>query len=44
MGDTPHGSTEYYTVFAVGMVLFVMTLLMNIVSQWMLNKMREKYE
>ncbi|WP_339908132.1 phosphate ABC transporter permease subunit PstC [Symmachiella dynata] len=44
MGDTPHGSTEYYTVFAVGLLLFAMTLLMNIVSQWMLSKMREKYE
>lgn len=44
MGDTPRGSVEYSTIFAVGLLLFLMTLSMNVVSQWMLSKMREKYE
>lgn len=43
MGDTPHGSIEYKTIFAVGMVLFVMTLLMNIASMWIKERYREVY-
>jgi phosphate transport system permease protein len=33
LGDTPTGTLEYQTIFAVGMVLFTMTLLLNIASQ-----------
>ncbi len=43
MGDTPFGSIEYKTIFAVGMVLFIMTLLMNIVSLWIKERYREVY-
>jgi len=43
MGDTPHGSIEYKTIFAVGMVLFVMTLVMNIASMWIKERYREVY-
>ena len=32
LGDTPTGSLEYKTIFAVGMVLFVITLIFNILS------------
>jgi phosphate transport system permease protein len=32
LGDTPTGTLEYSTIFAVGMSLFVMTLVLNIVS------------
>ncbi|MEO0254205.1 MAG: phosphate ABC transporter permease subunit PstC [candidate division WOR-3 bacterium] len=32
LGDTPAGSLEYKTIFAVGMVLFVITLIFNILS------------
>jgi phosphate transport system permease protein len=44
LGDTPQGSLEFRTIFAVGMTLFVMTLLLNIVSQYLLHKFREVYE
>ncbi len=44
LGDTPHGSIEYKTIFAVGAVLFVMTLAMNIASQWIRKRFREVYE
>ena len=44
LGDTPYGSLEYRTIFAVGMTLFVMTLGLNVVSQWVLAKFREEYE
>ncbi|MFA4934889.1 MAG: phosphate ABC transporter permease subunit PstC [Candidatus Methanoperedens sp.] len=43
MGDTPYGSIEYKTIFAVGMVLFVMTLVMNIASMWIKERYREVY-
>ncbi len=44
LGDTPYGSLEYRTIFAVGMTLFLMTLILNIISQWVLKKFREEYE
>jgi len=44
MGDTPAGSIEYRTIFAVGFTLFVMTMSMNVVAQWILARMRERYE
>ncbi len=33
LGDTPAGGVEYQTCFAVGAVLFVMTLVMNIIGR-----------
>jgi phosphate transport system permease protein len=44
LGDTPQGSLEFRTIFAVGMTLFVMTLVLNIISQYLLHKFREVYE
>jgi phosphate transport system permease protein len=44
LGDTPHQSIEYHTIFAVGMLLFVITLIMNLVSQWVTRRFREVYE
>ncbi len=32
LGDTPAGSLEYKTIFAVGMSLFLMTLVLNLIS------------
>lgn len=44
LGDTPHQSIAYKTIFAVGMLLFVMTLVMNIVSYFITKRFRERYE
>jgi phosphate transport system permease protein len=44
LGDTPFGSLEYKTIFAVGMTLFLSTLLLNIISQWVLTRFREVYQ
>ena len=44
LGDTPHGSIGYQTIFAVGMTLFLITLAMNVFSQWLLARFREEYE
>ncbi|WP_203336352.1 phosphate ABC transporter permease subunit PstC [Nocardioides limicola] len=43
-GDISHGSTEYYTIFAVGSVLFVMTLGMNMIADFFVRRFRETYE
>lgn len=33
MGDNPFGTTPYYALYAVGLLLFLLTLLMNIISR-----------
>jgi phosphate transport system permease protein len=43
-GEAPHGTMEYKTIFAVGLTLFAITLLMNLVSNAVLAKYREVYE
>jgi phosphate transport system permease protein len=43
-GDVPTGSNEYKTIFAVGLTLFVMTLVMNLISIRLVRKYREIYE
>ena len=43
-GDAPYGTTIYYTLFAVGTTLFVMTLVLNIFSFWFVRRFREKYD
>ena len=43
-GDIPTGSTIYYTVFAVGALLFTITFTMNYFSTRLVRKFREAYE
>ena len=43
LGDTPQGTLEYRTIFAVGMLLFLMTLVLNLVSGWLRRRFREEY-
>lgn len=43
LGDVPHGSIEYQTIFAVGASLFIITLIMNLLAQYITNKYREEY-
>ena len=44
LGDTPADSLESRTLFAVATTLFVMTLGMNVVAQWVRRRFREAYE
>ncbi len=44
LGDVPHGSMEYRTIFAAGITLFAFTFLLNNLSFWLRKKYREKYE
>lgn len=43
-GDVVAGSTVYKSLFAVGLLLFCMTLLMNLISQWFVARYREVYQ
>jgi phosphate transport system permease protein len=43
LGDTPAGTLEYRTIFAVGMLLFVSTFVLNLFSNWLREKFREEY-
>ncbi|HJE01805.1 phosphate ABC transporter permease subunit PstC [Staphylococcus auricularis] len=42
-GDATFGSTVYYSIYAVGFTLFLFTLVMNIISQWITKRFREEY-
>lgn len=44
MGDTPAGSVEYLSLYAVAAALFVITLLTNILAQFIMRRYREVYQ
>jgi phosphate transport system permease protein len=43
LGDTPTGTLEYRTIFAVGMLLFVSTFILNLISNLLRERFREEY-
>jgi phosphate transport system permease protein len=43
LGDLPHNSLAYLTIFVAGLTLFVITLLFNLIAFWLRNKYREVY-
>lgn len=43
LGEAPVGSLEYNTIFAVGLLLFAMTFVMNILGFWIVRRFREVY-
>lgn len=43
-GDSPRGSLNFKTLYAVGAVLFLLTLALNIGSYWISNRFKEKYD
>ncbi|MCH9038405.1 MAG: phosphate ABC transporter permease subunit PstC [Chloroflexi bacterium] len=43
LGEAPHGSLEFNTIFAVGLLLFLMTLVMNLLGFWVVRRWRMKY-
>ncbi|MDG1114887.1 MAG: phosphate ABC transporter permease subunit PstC [Pseudomonadales bacterium] len=44
LGDTPAGTLSYQTLFAVGAVLFSMTLILNLIANAVMNRYRDVYE
>jgi phosphate transport system permease protein len=43
-GDLSYNSIDYNSIFAIGLVLFFMTLTLNIISQRVVKRYREVYE
>ncbi len=43
LGDTPHGTLEFRTIFAVGLVLFLFTLALNLLAMRIIERYREIY-
>jgi len=43
-GDLSYDSIDYDSIFAIGLVLFLSTLFLNIISQWIVKRFREVYE
>jgi phosphate transport system permease protein len=43
LGDTPHGTLEYHTIFVVGLTLFLITLVLNSLAMWLRERFRSVY-
>lgn len=43
LGDTPHGTLEYKTIFALGGALFVLTYFLNGISLWIRGRFQQVY-
>ena len=43
LGDLPHGSIGYQSIFAAGITLFIMTLMFNILGYVLRKRFREVY-
>jgi phosphate transport system permease protein len=43
LGDLPHGSIGYQTIFAAGLTLMLITLFFNVLGFWMRQRYRERY-
>ena len=43
LGDLPHGSVGYQTIFAAGLTLFLLTLVFNLIGLWMRKRFRRAY-
>ncbi len=42
-GDLSYNSIDYNSIFAIGAVLFLLTLALNLVSYWISERVREEY-
>ena len=42
--DVARGTTEFHSLFGVGLLLFLMTFVMNLCSQWVTRRFRKVYE
>jgi phosphate transport system permease protein len=43
-GDLSYGTIDYNSLFAIALMLFVMTLMLNLISQQIIRRYREVYE
>jgi phosphate transport system permease protein len=43
-GDLSYNSIDYTSLFAIALMLFLVTLVLNLISQYIVNRFRERYE
>ncbi|MBI2333766.1 MAG: phosphate ABC transporter permease subunit PstC [Chloroflexi bacterium] len=43
-GDLSYNSIDYTSLFAIALMLFLVTLVLNLISQWIVGRFRERYE
>ncbi len=43
MGEVPYGSTHYHALFAIGIILFIITLFVNFIAGIIRRRFRERY-
>jgi len=43
LGEAPFGSLEYRTIFSVGLTLFIMVLVVNLIGQWVARRYWKRY-
>ncbi len=43
-GDLSYGSIDYTSLFAIALMLFLVTLVLNLISQYVVRRFREQYE
>lgn len=43
-GDLSYNSIDYNSLFAIALMLFLVTLVLNLISQWVVQRFREQYE
>lgn len=43
-GDLSYNTIDYTSLFAIALMLFIVTLVLNLISQQIVNRFREKYE
>lgn len=42
-GDLSYDSIDYDSIFAIGLMLFIMTFILNLISRWIVTRFREEY-
>ncbi len=42
-GDLSYESIEYDSIFAIALMLFIMTMVLNVISRWVVNRFRQEY-
>ena len=42
-GDISFDSIDYDSIFAIAFMLFIMTLILNIISRWVVRRFRQEY-
>jgi phosphate transport system permease protein len=42
-GDLSYDSIDYDSIFAIGLMLFIFTMTLNLISRWIVKRFREEY-